>query len=73
MRLIYEVYFALKGHKVLHQERYYIVTYNIVNQSYCVWYVDGFGFVRPFAKFREKFKLDFTWNILMNRSESICP
>ena len=73
MKLLYELYFAMRNHKLLHYERYYIVTFNIPVREYCVWSVDSLGLVNLLTKCKDKLKLDFSWNILMGRSEVICP
>lgn len=67
MKFLFEVYFAFRNHKLLHYERYYIVTYDIVNRQFCIWYVDGFYKMNLLSSCEDKARLEFTWEILMNR------
>lgn len=69
MKKLFEVYFAMRSNKLLHFERYYIVTYDVLKKVYCIWSVDAFRFVRLFKVCVSKQVLDFTWQILMGRSE----
>lgn len=72
MKLLYEMYFAFISNKLLHFERYYMVTYDVSKGVYCIWTVDGFRNITLFAICRSKMILSFTWEILMGRSEALC-
>ena len=72
MKLLFEIYFAFMDNKLLHCERYYIVTYDIAESVYRVWSVDGSYSVTPFAVCKDKLTLTFTWEILMGRQKLVC-
>lgn len=71
-KLFLEVYFALRNNKLLHYERYYAVTYDVDLCEYRIWSVDGYRIANILSSCKSRTKLEFTWNILMNRSESLC-
>ena len=72
MKLILEVYFALRNNKLLHYERFYAVTYDFDLFEYRIWSVDGYRVANILSSCKSRAKLEFTWNILMNRSVSLC-
>lgn len=72
MKLLYEVYFALINNKLIHYERHYLVTFDIVTFEYKLWALDGQFGVAHIESFKSKMSLLFTWRILMGRRGVSC-
>ena len=72
MKLLYEVYFALINNKLIHYERRYLVTFDIVTFEYKLWAVDSLFGVVYIESFKSKMSLLFAWRILMGRREVSC-
>lgn len=73
MKLLYELYFAMRRHKLLHFERFYIITYDIVGSKFYIWSIDGFGIASLFSECEDYVTFAFTWEVLMGREEVVCP
>lgn len=64
---IYRVYMALLNNKIILLQGLYIITLDIKNLIYNIWYIDEFNVPRLFDSCKDKGTLKFKWNILMCR------
>lgn len=70
---LYKLYFALRHNKLLHLERFYALTYDNRSKMFCVWSIDGSRRMTLFSSCKDWDTLEFTWNVLMDRGDLVCP
>jgi hypothetical protein len=62
----YKLYMALRNNKILHKTDNYLITYDIKNARYNLWYIDYNSLPHFFDYCDNKITLKFKWNILMD-------
>ena len=65
--MLYKFYFALRSNKVLLKNGLYIITIDIRNGYYKIWYINGFRLPILFDVCENKDILKFKLNILMQK------
>lgn len=64
---VYKFYLAMQGYKVIYSDDYFIVSYDIINKRYILWYIISKFRLRFFDACDSSLEAKFKWKILMHR------